>query len=134
MTTQAQTYGTQEIGASLIELQATAHVVITRPGCSSSHAFDRKAAKLFSRIRKDGSLRRAACNCPMSYSRAWQMVKDLEEAFKIELVVRRKPYGYELTEYGNALLDAYDEIAKDASSKIGTKYEKAIKRELEVYQ
>ncbi len=81
-------------------------------------------AEVLERIQKDGSLRKAAGEMGMAYSRAWQVVRACEAALGFELIERavggRAGGGSRLTQRGAKLLEDYRKLEtrlrQDASS------------------
>lgn len=64
-------------------------------------------AQLCQGVRELGSLNAAAKSMHMAYSKAWRIIKETEETFKIQLLNRDGAHGSTLTKDGDALLDAY---------------------------
>ncbi len=74
-------------------------------------------AELLERIERDGSLRKAAGEMGMAYSRAWHVVNECEKALGFELIARsvggRDGGGSRLTERGSKLLSSYRSLDSD---------------------
>jgi molybdate transport repressor ModE-like protein len=74
-------------------------------------------AELLERILREGSIRKAAGEMGMAYSRAWHVVNECEKALGFELIVRsvggREGGGSRLTEKGAALLQDYRRLDAD---------------------
>jgi len=71
-------------------------------------------ADLLERIVRGGSLRKAAGEMGMAYSRAWHVVNECEKALGFELIVRsvggRAGGGSRLTEKGAHMLESYRKL------------------------
>ena len=71
-------------------------------------------AELLERILRDGSLRKAAGEMGMAYSRAWNVVNECERALGYEIIARsvggRAGGGSRLTEKGMYLLTSYRKL------------------------
>ncbi|SHE98943.1 molybdate transport system regulatory protein [Desulfacinum infernum DSM 9756] len=67
-------------------------------------------AQLLAKIAAYGSLKKAAEDLGMSYRAAWGKIKKTENVIGSKLIVRSGPRrdGYELTDLGKALLEAFD--------------------------
>lgn len=80
-------------------------------------------AEIMERIERDGSLRKAAGEMGMAYSRAWHVVNDCEKALGYELVARsvggRSGGGSLLTERGARMLAAYRKLETELKERAG---------------
>ncbi len=80
-------------------------------------------AELLERIEQDGSLRKAAGEMGMAYSRAWHVVNDCEKSLGFELIVRsvggRAGGGSRLTECGSYLLASYRKLEAGLKDRAG---------------
>ena len=76
----------------------------------SSSQFGRGVANLCLGVRELGSLNAAAKSMKMAYSKAWRIIKETEAALGIQLLDRDGAHGSTLTEDGDKLLDAYQEL------------------------
>ncbi|WP_352418065.1 LysR family transcriptional regulator [Proteiniborus sp.] len=78
--------------------------------------FGKGPKELLQRTEKMGSLRKAAMSMNMSYSKAWNLISNLEKALDIKIL--DKTIGgidggsSTLTQEGKALIDKYDELEK----------------------
>ncbi len=74
-------------------------------------------AELLERILREGSLRKAAGEMGMAYSRAWHVVNECERVLGFEIIARsvggRAGGGSRLTEKGAALLRDYRRLEAD---------------------
>lgn len=86
-----------------------------KPGRSRHGGFCKGAYQLLRGIEDTGSLKHAAENLDMSYSKAWSLIKDIEDDFGKQIVVGHVPQGSEITRFGNRLLDAYEVLLHEAS-------------------
>ena len=80
-------------------------------------------AELLERILREGSIRKAAGEMGMAYSRAWHVVNECEKALGFELIARsvggRDGGGSQLTEKGAYLLDAYRKLEAELNGRAG---------------
>lgn len=80
-------------------------------------------AELLERIVRGGSLRKAAGEMGMAYSRAWHVVNECERALGFELIARsvggREGGGSRLTEKGAYLLASYRKLEADLNERAG---------------
>ena len=76
----------------------------------SNSQFGRGVANLCLGVRELGSLNAAAKSMKMAYSKAWRIIKETEAALDMQLLDRDGAHGSTLTDEGNKLLDAYQEI------------------------
>lgn len=78
--------------------------------------FGKGPKELLQRTEKMGSLRKAAISMNMSYSKAWNLISNLEKALNIKIL--DKTIGgvdggsSTLTEEGKELIDKYEELEK----------------------
>lgn len=100
----------------LTNLQCSAKFIIHNPKTGERLAFGPGVAALCEGVREYGSLSAAAKSMGMSYSKAWKIVGEAEEALRVKLVIRQKPKGFVLTADGEKLLNAYIEIAQDLAN------------------
>ena len=81
---------------------------------SGEKCFGPGIAEILERIRLGGSLRKAAGEMGMAYSRAWHVVNECERALGFHLIERsvggRAGGGSRLTAEGERLLDGYRKI------------------------
>lgn len=82
---------------------------------SSGSSFGPGVAMLCKGVRDHGSLYAAAREMKMAYSKAWRIMRDTEQALGVTLIDRDGPRGSTLTQQGDRLLDAYEEISKKTS-------------------
>jgi len=73
-------------------------------------------AELLTRIEAGGSLRKAALEMGMAYSKAWQVVRECERALGFPLIARsvggRLGGGSRLTDRGEGMLRAYRSLSE----------------------
>lgn len=70
--------------------------------------FGKGAAALLHGIVDNGSLNKTAKNLHMAYSKAWSMIKKVEEGLGFQLIERYGARGSKLTEEGAEFLRLYD--------------------------
>lgn len=80
-------------------------------------------AELLERILREGSLRKAAGEMGMAYSRAWHVVNECEKALGFELIARsvggRAGGGSRLTENGTHFLSCYRKLQDELNERAG---------------
>lgn len=78
---------------------------------------------LLERMRDTGSLSQAARELDMSYRRAWQLLESLNTSFREPVILTsvggKGGGGSVVTELGEALIDAYRRLEREASAKAG---------------
>jgi molybdate transport system regulatory protein len=67
----------------------------------------RGVVDLLLNVEKNGSLNKAAKQMNMSYSKAWKLIQQTEEALGLQLLIKKRPNGSELTEEAKKLSHAY---------------------------
>ncbi|MGN0907495.1 MAG: winged helix-turn-helix domain-containing protein [Bullifex sp.] len=81
---------------------------------------------LLQEVAKTQSLYKAASNLSISYTKAYNMVKNLEKALGKDVLLRKKGgsarEGATLTEFGSSFLVLYDEFQKDAKKSMEAPY------------
>ncbi|AZR72109.1 molybdenum-binding protein [Anoxybacter fermentans] len=74
---------------------------------------------ILKRVKRTGSLRRAAAEINMSYSQAWKLIDRLENALGFSLLEKqvggKTGGGSRLTPEGKMLMDAYENFYQEAS-------------------
>ena len=90
-------------------------------------------AEILERIGRGGSLRKAAGEMGMAYSRAWHVVNDCEKALGFELIARtaggRAGGGSRLTEKGARLLRDYRKLEASLKERAGSTAEELFPQE-----
>ncbi len=84
--------------------------------------------EILKRIERDGSLRRAAADINMSYSQAWNLIKNIEDKLGFKLLEKRiggkKGGGSTLTNDAKQLMDKYEKLKIDADRTLKELYKK----------
>ena len=93
-----------------VVLKPVIRLAIKSETSDSNSQFGRGVANLCLGVRELGSLNAAAKSMKMAYSKAWRIIKETEAALGIQLLDRDGAHGSTLTEEGNKLLDAYQEV------------------------
>lgn len=88
-------------------------------------SLSRGTAKLLAGIDEFGSLNKAAKSIGMAYSKAWNLLNNLEENFQTTLVVRSGANGSHLTPQGKKLLECYYAIEKEAEELVEKRMKEA---------
>jgi len=78
-------------------------------------------------VAKCGSLRAAAIDLGISYSKAFKMVENLEKALGHEVLSRRRGgasrIGASITPYGLAFMNLYDDFQKECKAMLKTPFD-----------
>ncbi len=86
---------------------------------------------ILNRIEKTGSLRQAALEIRMSYSQAWNLIRDLEKKLGYELLKRKvggaEGGGSELTAEAISLQEKYNTFYRQVEEQINTIYQSVFK-------
>ena len=106
-------------------LHAQVKIVITASEDRKGPSFGKGAAILLRGIEENGSLNKTAKNLHMAYSKAWSMIKKVEEGLGFKLINRYGARGSELTDDGRRFLKLYEqyeqrveEYASDAFAEV----------------
>ena len=94
------------------DLQAQVKIVISASADRKGPSFGRGAAILLHGIEENGSLNKTAKDLHMAYSKAWSMIKKVEEGLGFTLIDRFGARGSKLTEDGKRFLELFDEYEK----------------------
>lgn len=89
-----------------------------------SRGFGRGIVMLLDNIGKTGSIKKAAGNMGMAYSKAWKIITAVEKEFGITLLERDGHRGSSLSPQARLFLDAY----KNAMDEIDEAADKAFRR------
>ena len=85
------------------------------------------------RVEKTGSLRQAAEEINMSYSQAWNLIKDLEKRLGFELLKRKvggeKGGGSEITDKARELMMKFEIFRERADQSLNSLYKKVFQEE-----
>lgn len=104
-------------------LHSQVKIMITATEDRKGPTFGKGAATLLHGIEENGSLNKTAKNLHMAYSKAWSMIKKVEDGLGFQLIERYGARGSKLTEDGKEFLELYDAYEK----KVETYAEKAFK-------
>lgn len=80
---------------------------------SESRGFGRGIVMLLDNIEKTGSIKKAAGDMGMAYSKAWKILNAVEKEFGIKLLERDGHRGSSLSSQARLLLDAYKAVLDD---------------------
>lgn len=97
-------------------LSPSVKLIVQSPDSDERLAFGPGVAELCIGIKKYGSLKQAAKQMDMHYSKAWKIIGEAEDALHITLVIKKPPKGYKLTKVGEELLRGYLEVAEDVKN------------------
>ena len=107
------------------KLTIKTRVTIHTAGDLDGYGFSRGIELLMLGIDRYGSLNRAAKELGMAYSKAWNVLRMVEQEFDIQLVRRDGAHGSSLTDEGRAFLEHYQEMvaaANEAASAVFQRY------------
>ena len=83
------------------------------------------------RVERTGSLRQAAEEINMSYSQAWNLIKDLEKRLEFNLLERKvggeRGGGSEITEEARKLMTKFKLFLEEADQSLNSLYKKIFK-------
>jgi len=83
------------------------------------------------RVKRTGSLRQAAEEINMSYSQAWNLIKDLEKRLGFNLLKRKvggeRGGGSEITEEARELMTKFKLFREEANQSLNSLYKKIFK-------
>ena len=88
-------------------------------------AFGPGVARLLTLVDQTNSLRCAAAEMGMAYSKAWNLIRTVEEKLHMRLIDRDGAHGSTLTAEGREFLQHYQEMvraANDAAQAVFAKY------------
>ena len=77
--------------------------------------FGKGLVELCSLVKDKGSLNKAAYEMGMSYSKAWQMIRNAEKILGVELLERKGAKGSDITEEAQELIRSYEAIRHELS-------------------
>lgn len=94
-------------------LHAQIKIMVTASGDRKGPSFGHGAAILLRGVEENGSLNKTAKDLHMAYSKAWSMMKKVEEGLGFQLLERYGARGSVLTDEGKRFLELFDEYSKD---------------------
>lgn len=98
---------------------------------SNKKIFGQGPMELLKKIDELGSLRKAAIYMNMSYSKAWNLVKELEESLSLEILEKKiggqQGGGSSLTEEARSLIYTYSKFLEEADQKLNEVFKKHFK-------
>lgn len=100
-------------------------VKISRKG-ESKTGFGLGIAQLLAGVDQTGSLNQAAKDMNMAYSKAWKVIREVEEKLGIPLIERRGAHGSVLTLKGKRMLDTFHEMEQVATAAAKTVFDRFI--------
>lgn len=95
------------------KLHAQVKLVVTASESRKGPSFGKGAGILLHGIEEYGSLNKTAKMLHMAYSKAWSMIKKVEDGLGFTLIERYGARGSKLTPEGKRFLELYDAFEKD---------------------
>lgn len=108
-------------------LRAQVKLVVTASESRKGPSFGKGAGILLHGIEEYGSLNKTAKVLHMAYSKAWSMIKKVEEGLGFPLIERYGARGSKLTPEGKRFLELYDAFEKDVEEYTQKSFEKTFK-------
>lgn len=101
--------------SSFEKLEVFSKISIIRSGSTHEGTLGKGVVMLLEGIEELGSLNKAAKKLGMAYSKAWRIVKETEQGFGFDLIVRDGARGSTLTDEGRVLVRIYRQIQRESS-------------------
>ena len=108
-------------------LHAQVKLMITSSDDRKGPSFSKGAAVLLRGVEEHGSLNKTAKNLHMAYSKAWSMLKKVEDGLGFKLMERYGARGSVLTEDGKRFLELYTEFEEDIENYVDKTFAKKFK-------
>ena len=109
------------------KLRSQTKIVIAASENKAGASFGKGVIILLRGVADTGSLNKAAKKQHMAYSKAWRMVKKVEDSLGFDLLERHGGAGSMLTEDGIRFLDLYEEFEKRVSEYSEMAFEETFK-------
>ena len=94
------------------DLRSQVKIMVSSTEDRKGPTFGKGTAALLHGIEDNGSLNRTAKNLHMAYSKAWSMIRKVEDGLGFKLIERYGARGSKLTEDGAEFLRLYDVFDK----------------------
>ena len=105
------------------KLRAQVKLMISATDDRKGPSFGKGTAILLRGVEQNGSLNKTAKDLHMAYSKAWSMIKKVEEGLGFTLIDRFGARGSKLTEQGARFLEKYEEYEQKVESYAAKKFE-----------
>jgi molybdate transport system regulatory protein len=89
--------------------------------------FGKGIAMLLRGIIETGSLNASAKKIHMAYSKAWRIVKETEQSFGYNIIIRDGARGSTLSKEGAKLLDVYEQLESEASAFLEQRFNELVR-------
>lgn len=109
------------------DLHAQVKLMITSSNDRKGPSFGKGTAILLHGVEENGSLNKTAKNLHMAYSKAWSMIKKVEEGLGFTLIDRFGARGSKLTKDGARFLELYEQYEKAVEEYAAKEFEKTFK-------
>lgn len=109
------------------DLHAQVKLMITSSTDRKGPSFGKGTAILLRGVEENGSLNKTAKNLHMAYSKAWSMIKKVEEGLGFTLIDRFGARGSKLTEDGARFLDLYEKYERKVEEYAAKAFEETFK-------
>ncbi|MCQ2752542.1 MAG: LysR family transcriptional regulator [Coriobacteriales bacterium] len=100
------------------KLRPQIKIMISASSDESAPSFSKGAAALLDQVKETGSLNKAAKNMHMAYSKAWTLLKRVEDTLGFKLIERNGVYGSCLSEKGEEFLELYKKFELEANEQV----------------
>jgi molybdate transport system regulatory protein len=107
---------------SIKHLQVRSRISFYQTDPEHEGSFCRGIALLLQGVNEYGSLSLASKRLGMAYSNAWKRVKNCEEIFGFDLIVRNGARGSTLTREGEKLLATYQQISAEINEYVEKRF------------
>lgn len=109
------------------KLHAQAKIMVSSSKNRRAASFGKGSAVLLHGIRDNGSLNKTAKEMGMAYSKAWTLMKKVEEGLGFELIERHGARGSELTPKGKKFLELYDDFEQNVENYVEAEFNRIFK-------
>ena len=116
--------------SELIEgLQPRCSISIFNAASTERRSFDATIAQLCRGVMEHESLSKAASGIPISYSNAWNRMRETERVLGVKLITRQRSRGSKLTKDALTLLRAYEGIVEMCEERSAELYAEIVAEE-----
>lgn len=109
------------------KLRANIKLMVTSSADRKGPSFGKGAGILLHGIEEHGSLNKTAKMLHMAYSKAWSMIKKVEDGLGFQLIERYGARGSVLTPEGKKFLELYDKFEADVEEYVQKSFAETFK-------